>query len=143
MSAAHPSDISTVALDKGLRNMAWHLAPLILKNTNNKNSKLQLANKLRTHLLVGVFSLKPFHKKNMHEVNLASSSPQQFPSLTKNHPNKKKHPNKKFIPSKLAQLGGIFFLEGETVGFWFPDFCRWVGICVIFGIQTASATPGC
>ena len=59
MSAAHPSDISTVALDKVLRNMAC--GTVDSKNTNNKNSKLQLANKLGTHLLVGVFSFKPFH----------------------------------------------------------------------------------
>ena len=59
MSAAHPIDISTVALDKVLRNMAF--GTVDSKDTNNKNPKLQLANKLRTHLLVVVFSFEPFY----------------------------------------------------------------------------------
>ena len=57
----------------------------------------------------------------MHKVNLGSSSPPKFPSLTKNHPEKKTHPSKKFIPSKVGAVGGDFFLEGETVGEGTPD----------------------
>lgn len=80
----------------------------------------------------------------MHEVNLASSSPQQFPRLiTKNHPEKKKNTQIRtlFLP-RLAQLGGIFFWKVKLLVR--EPLMKSIKASVSpFGIQTASATPGC